>query len=344
MTVQKHAIILMTALLPTTGHTDLIEFAKNIPDTTVHVLINGRAFEPLSGKLRHQAIVEFFHNNVDVRLSMRDNAPQNPEEMKTGFWDWWKDEINSNFPEVSQWDYVVASETYGENVATILNAQFIPYDIERFNNNVKSSPVRYDLWNEWSQVLPVARENLMFKAVMFGQESVGKTTLSRAVAETLDCRWIPEWARPYLETVGEELSLQKMENIHHGQAALQKTFFEKATSPALILDTDLFSTIGYYRIMGAEVPERLINDALTLSSNIYYILPDNIPLVKDPLRYGGDRRESSMAFWINLLEEFHQNYSIVPLANIEDKTNWISDDIRIKFSERTKSLKTFQRT
>lgn len=344
MNNQKHAIILMTALLPTTGHADIIEFSKNIPNTTTHILINGRTFEPLSGELRKLAILEFFNNEIDVRLSMKDNAPQNPDEMKVGFWEWWKEEINENFPEVERWDYVVASETYGEKVAECLNAQFLPYDIERTNNTVKSTDVRNDLWNQWDNILPVVRENLMLKTVMFGQESVGKTTLSKAVAEDLNSRWLVEWARPYLETMGEELSLQKMSNIHQGQAALQKTFFKKASSPILILDTDLFSTIGYYRIMGEEVPSSLIEDANRLSSDFYYILPDDIPLIKDPLRYGGDKRESNKNFWINILEEFNQEYVIVPSCSVQQKEEWISDHIKQRFSDRIKNIVDFQRT
>lgn len=344
MTNQKHAIILMTALLPTTGHTDIIEFAKNLPNTTVHVLINGRTFEPLSGELRRDSIFKFFHNDLDIQLSIKDDAPQNPGDMKEGFWNWWKNEINQNFPEVHNWDYVVASESYGENVAKSLNAQFIPYDIERFNNNAKGTSVRLDIWNEWESILPYVREKLMFKAAMFGQESVGKTTLSKIVAENLNSRWIVEWARPYLETVGEDLSLQKMSNIHHGQAALQKTFFKRASTPALILDTDLFSTIGYYRIMREEIHSSLIEDAKRLSSNIYYILPDDIPLVKDPLRYGGDKRESNMGFWIELLEEFGQEYVIVPSGSISEKSAWISADIKNQFEQQIHQLKSFNRS
>ena len=343
MTDKKTAIILMTALLPTTGHTDLIEFAQNIPNTDAYVLINGRSFEPLSGETRLRSIKEFFHHSINIKLSMNDAAPQNPEDMKNGFWEWWKNEINTNFPNVKNWDYVVASEIYGKKVAESLDAQFIPYDIERLNNNTKSTNVRKDLWNEWNKILPAIRQELAIKAVMFGQESVGKTTLSKKVSETLNSRMLVEWARPYLETVGEELSLQKMSNIHHGQASLQHMFFKKAETPSIVLDTDLFSSIGYYRIMNEKEPDELVNDAMKLSSDIYYILPDTIPFVEDILRYGGNERESTMNFWIELLEEFEQNYVIVPDGSVEEKTLWITDDIRQRFGLKTKDLVIFNR-
>jgi hypothetical protein len=38
---------------------------------------------------------------------------------------------------------------------------------------------------------------------------------------------------------------------------------------------------------------------------------DQIPFEADPLRYGGDKRESGMQYWIDLLEEFKLPYYVV---------------------------------
>lgn len=343
----KNAIILMTALLPTTGHSDLINFAKMLPDTKVHVLVNDRTFEPIPGTLRVKALKEevfdSFTNNVVIKNSTNDHAPQNPSDMINGFWRWWKEEINRNFPEVIHWDYVVASEPYGINVAHSLNAEFIPYDISRSHNKTKGSIVRDDIWKEWNSVLPVIRRNFLYKAVLFGQESVGKTTISSEISKSMNIPWVVEYARPYLEEVGEDLSMQKMSNIHAGQKALQEILSYKATHPALVFDTDLFSTIGYYRIMKQSAPPELIKDALNFKADMYYILPDNIPLVKDPLRYGGEKRESSQSFWIELLEEFSQKYIIVPEGSIEEKKEWISQNIILRFKEKTENIRNFLR-
>lgn len=343
----KNAIILMTALVPTTGHSDLIEFAQHLPNTKVHVLINSRSFEPLDGELRVEALEDAVFdkklNNVVIRGSLNDTAPQNPEDMSEGFWEWWKNEINTNFPEVKQWDYVVASEHYGKNIADILEAEFIPYDIERVHNNTKSTLVRQNIWENWMNILPVVRREFQYRIVLFGQESVGKTTLSKSVSESLGVPWLVEYARPYLHEVGEDLSMQKMSNIHAGQKSLQEMFFTKASTPAIVLDTDLFSTVGYYRIMGEKVPEELINDALRLSADMYFVLPDDIPLVKDPQRYGGDKRESDTQFWIDLLEEFDQPYTIVSSGSVEEKTAWIADCIRNGVEAKTKSVREFVR-
>lgn len=338
----------MTALLPTTGHADLIKFAASLPDSRVHVLISGRTFEPLSSLYRWQDLHDHFKGylNVNIQHSVRDAAPQNPEDMPDGFWRWWRDEINEVFPEAGgHWKYVVASEPYGQQVADSLDARFMPYDIARQLNPSRGTDTRSDPWMYWDNILPETRSRFLMKATMFGQESVGKTTMSRLVSAELGVNWIPEYARPYLETVGEEVTLEAMENIHAGQAALQSSSFMRAAHPALILDTDLFSTVGYYEIMEvADVPEDCINDALRLASDIYYVLPDDIPFEPDILRYGGDHRESETSFWIDLLKKFGQTYEIVPAGLSQDhKVKWIAADIRKRFDQNFESLKNFQR-
>lgn len=337
-------IILMTALLPTTGHADLIRFAQSIPQSQVYVLINGRDHEPFPTDLRVDAFKEHFTGNVVIKGSVVNHAPQNPEDMVDGFWKWWADEINVNFPEVNTWDYVVASEPYGAQVALSLNAEFLPYDIARSLNPVKGTKIREDLRGEWSNILPEFRTHLQYRAVMFGQESVGKTTISRLVAERLSSTWAMEYARPYLEEVGAELSMNKMEHIHIGQAALQSMIRKSAVTPFAVFDTDLFSTVGYYRIYDeGRVPQQCIDSALELSADMYYVLPDTIPFVSDILRYGGHERETDTQFWVSLLEEYELPYVVVPSGSIEDKVEFIVSHMLTGFIDKTRSIKEFER-
>lgn len=343
----KNALVLMTALIPTTGHADLVKFAANLPETKVHVLINGRSFEPYSTEDRAADLSRHFdqYENVQINYSIVDDAPQNPEDMPEGFWKWWKNEVNRNFPAVKgEWNYVVASEPYGANVASTLDAEFLSYDLERVLNRARGAVVRSNLWGNWKEIIPETRQNLQLKAVMFGQESVGKTTISKAVSESLNADWIPEYARPYLETVGSEITDQKMLNIYAGQSALQLKAYKESRRPALIMDTDLFSTVGYYEIMHVESkPEGLITNAKALAGDIYYLLPDDVPFEVDPLRYGGDTRESDMKLWEDLLKEFNLDFVEVPRGDLNFKVKWICDDIRRRFEDRVKNIKEFER-
>lgn len=338
----KHTIIVMTALVPTTGHADLIRFAVNIPNTHTHVLINGRTFEPAETQQRVEALREHFHDiqTLTIKGSVNDEAPQNPED-HTKFWEWWKTEINSNFPGVD-WDYVVAAEPYGEPLAETLEAEFIPYDLQRELNPTRGTTVRGNLWEQWGNVLPEYHEHLNLQTVLFGQESVGKTTISKLVAEQLKSVWVHEYARPYLETVGNEITDQKMLTITYGQAALQKQHRYNPVTPATVYDTDLFSTVGYYKIWGTP-PKVTVDLAEQFKADIYYVLPDDVPFEVDPLRYGGDKRESTTQFWVDVLEEHDCEYVVVPEGLLADKVKYITEDIKHRFEQKNRDISLFQR-
>ena len=341
----KHAVVLMTALLPTRGHAALCEFAAGFPDTKVWVLINSRSHEPVSGELRVAAVSEALSHlpQVTVRHSLNDLAPQNPAD-HPHFWQWWQEEIDRAFPEVEKaWTYVVASEPYGALVAKSLGAVFMPYDVGRELNPVRGVEARRQAWEAWPQLLPAARRAYQLRATLFGQESVGKTTISKRVAELLEADWLFEYARSYLATVGLAVTVDAMAAIHRGQAAVQHMAFTSAATPALILDTDLFSTVGYYPIMGEQIPETLLHDAHALASDVYYLLGDDAPFVPDPQRYGGDRRESAVAHWEQLLQRENLPYVRVPAGSVEAKAQFIAQDVRRRFEERVVSLATFER-
>lgn len=344
----KNTIVLLTALLPTTGHADLIKFASSITDSKVHVLINGRTFEPVPSLDRWQDLHDHFkhYGNVEVRHSVDDSAPQRPEDMPEGFWEWWKGEINKNFPlALGHWDYVVASESYGQKLAETINADFIPYDISRKNNPIKSTDARRNPWELWSGILPETRKRYKINAVMFGQESVGKTTISKALAKRLNVNWITEYARPYLETFGPELSPKVMDSIHAGQLALQRMNLDNVDHPVLIFDTDLLTTVGSCEALSVCPPsEELLSDARKFAADVYYVLPDDIPFEEDFIRYGEGVRESDKQFWINILENNRQNYKIVPNGlSFEQKVEWIAEDIITSFYAQFIELSIFER-
>lgn len=82
-------------------------------------------------------------------------------------------------------------------------------------------------------------------------------------------------------------------------------------TPFLIQDTDLYTTLGYYRIMGEKEPSYAAKDALKTKSDLYVILdPAGAPFTPDRLRYGIDHRESQLDFWVDLAEEFNLNYVV----------------------------------
>lgn len=205
----------------------------------------------------------------------------------------------------------------------------MPYDLHRTITPVKATPVRHRPIDLFTDMIPEFRKHFVSRVTIFGAESCGKTTLTRELAKYWDAPWLFEWARPYLEAVGADLTRDKMKAIRRGQYALQKSADNLIDSPVIFQDTDLFSTIGYW---GAhpelgEVPHELILDANFTKSNLYLITQSNIPFEEDPLRYGGTERELPDEFWIQMCEDEGLNYKVLTGTSVAARLVEASDHV-----------------
>ena len=328
-----NTIVLMTALVPTVGHLHLIDFAAALAGTgTAHIIVGSMDSEPIHGLTRYTALHTYAnntHNNVIVHHLHRD-VPQNPWEHED-FWNLWAS-IVREFVDVKSTDYFVASELYGLDMAKVLGCTFMPCDIARQTMPVKGTNVREDLFKNFHLIAPTFQHNIRKTVTIFGAESCGKTTMTKMLSKHLDGWFVPEWAREYLETVGSELTQDKMRAIVTGQSALQRSVQTLHGKPFIFQDTDLFSTLGYYRLWGNGTEKDIYSvtsKALWNKSDMYIVMNDKIPFEADPLRYGGDKRESSTQYWIELLEEFNLPYHEVmatdKLGQFLDTTSFIQE-------------------
>jgi HTH-type transcriptional repressor of NAD biosynthesis genes len=316
------AFILMTALPPTKGHRNLIRFGASLR-VPVEVIVCTQNHEPYAYE-RFEAIKTFVdHEFSEYRATARhlhQSLQQDPEA--PGFWDMWVSIMKSYGAEPGV--YYVTSEAYGKTMAEKMDGIFMPYDPERKLYYTKATRIREDLPKYFHDILPEFQHNLRTNVVVFGAESTGKTTLSEKLSDAVNGHWLFEWARPYLETAGPEINIDSMKAIWRGQRALQdhsKFLYDK---PFAIFDTDLFSTVGYWEqphwseALG-PVPEQLVKDALERKADLYIITKSNIPFEVDPIRYGGDRRESPDEFWIGIAEKYDLNYLVLEESALEDR-------------------------
>lgn len=310
---------------PTKGHINLVEFASHVGDN-YEVILMTQPHEPMVWQ-RYAALDAAFPDNV---RHINRALPQDPEV--PGFWDLWTrimvDEVG-----VTSRDYIVASEPYGQRLADITGATFVPYDPYREITPVKATNVRLDPVHGFDKIAPTFQPYLRQNVTIFGAESTGKTTLARLLAHDLNGHFFMEWARPYLETCGSDITTESMTDIWRGQAALQRharqspLFVDK---PFNFFDTDLYSTVGYWEFphwaptIGAP-PDGLYQDADALRSDLYIVCPSNIPFEEDPLRYGGDKREGSDEYWISVAKDHGLDYVVLESDNLEDRVEEASE-------------------
>lgn len=320
--------ILMTAMPPTKGHLNLIRFGASLDENaTVNVLVCTQPGEPFFMErfrsLRSAALkmnmpyMRYLTAPVKIHHLHR-TLPQDPST--EGFWETW-DEIMTYYG-CKPGDTFVTSEPYGATLAERMDSKFMPYDPERKLYYAKATQIREHMVDYFHDILPEFQENLRTKITVFGAESTGKTTLSEKLSDEINGHWLFEYARPYLETVGPEITIDSMEAIWKGQLAIQRHAKFLVDKPFVVQDTDLFSTIGYWEQPHWEaelgpVPRQLIKDAFAEKSDLYIITRSNIPFEEDPIRYGGDHRESPDEYWIALAEKYRLNYIV-----LEEESLW----------------------
>jgi HTH-type transcriptional regulator, transcriptional repressor of NAD biosynthesis genes len=311
---------LMTAMPPTKGHIGLIQWMNDLPVRRSHVVVCTQPGEPYA-KERFEA-VKAEARKISHRIFVHHVHQELPEDPESeGFWEFWWNLMKhgrQNWWGVSMepGDFFVSSEAYGAKLAQGINAVFMPYDPGRELISTKATAVRNDMLRNFADIAPAFQHNLRTTATIFGAESTGKTTLSKEVAGLLGTHWLFEWARPYLETVGPEITKEKMHAIWAGQGATQRHGWDFYDKPYMVQDTDLFSTVGYWDQPHWEselgpVPEFLIDDAIRLKSDLYIITRSNIGFEPDPIRYGGDHRESPDSYWISIAEKYDLNYVVL---------------------------------
>jgi NadR type nicotinamide-nucleotide adenylyltransferase len=315
--------VLMTSMPPTKGHGNLIRFASEygrVIGQNVKVILCTQPNEPFVRE-RYLAVSRFANEMSNVKtVWMNDTIEQNPEA--PGFWDMWKNILRKRG--AVDGDTYIASEPYGAAVADHMQGRFIPYDPYRELYPCKATTVRHDLEVYWDNIMPNFASELTATVTIFGAESTGKTTLAKKLSRTVDSHFVFEYARPYLENRINEITVETMTDIWQGQLAVQRCAKFWTPEPWIIQDTDLYSTVGYWQFphwqdsIGSP-PVGLLEDAHHTKSDLYLITKSNIPFEPDPLRYGGDVREGSDEYWINIAQKHRLNYKVLESDDINDR-------------------------
>lgn len=307
---------------PSKGHQFFIDFARSHPEIEqTHVIVCSLDSESIPGKDRADALRQHyaFDDNTYIYLHHGD-MPQYPEEAEN-FWDQWRNLILSYIDVAKDGsDIVFASEAYGERLAKELNCRFIPVDIQRQTIDISATRIRNNPLEHFDNILPEFRTRYITQVSFVGAESCGKTTTSRDLAARFNAYWLPEYARGYLDHKGAELDDQKMQDIAEGQIAIERAAAGYSDKPYVFKDTDLLTCLGWRRRYNLDEPQWLVDAFRATQSHLYLLLDEDIPFTQDPLRYGGDHRETDSAFWEQILKDYGVAYEKISGLDYADRT------------------------
>src|SRR5207244_7794100 len=125
-------------------------------------------------------------------------------------------------------DYVLASEDYGEKLAEVLGATFVPVDRARVAVPVSATEIRANPSATWPFLPRCVRPYFVRRVCVVGPESTGKSTLAARLAASLDTVHVPEYARALLEAHDGRLEALDIPKIARGQLASEDALARSA--------------------------------------------------------------------------------------------------------------------
>lgn len=154
----------------------------------------------------------------------------------------------------------------------------------------------------------------IFKVVVTGPESTGKTMLTEALAAALNIGWVPEFARYYIAHLGRPYERNDLKMIGLGQKNWEKwhtqLFSHSAEQQVLLCDTDwtVLQIWEQYRFQPEGDFEWQKGYGPYQNADLYLLCAPDFPWQPDPLREHPEEREILFSMYENLLREREARY------------------------------------
>jgi NadR type nicotinamide-nucleotide adenylyltransferase len=151
----------------------------------------------------------------------------------------------------------------------------------------------------------------IYKVVITGPESTGKTSLAKRLASRFNTEWIPEYARDYIASLNRKYNYEDIEHIAREQVRREKYFIRSAKG-YLFYDTWLIVTKVWFIVVYGHYPA-WIDEAIRSSGiDLFLVCNTDIPWVKDPVREnGGENRELLLGMYVDEIDSLRIPWKLV---------------------------------
>ena len=143
----------------------------------------------------------------------------------------------------------------------------------------------------------------MFKVVVTGPESTGKTEICKFLAASFDAAFIPEYAREYVTSLNRPYTFEDVEKIARVQVN-QLWQHRKEKLPILFLDTYLIITKVWFREVFGMVPDWIDHSLEDAGIDLFLLCYYDIDWIPDPVRENPGPRRAFL--YESYLEEIKQ--------------------------------------
>lgn len=146
------------------------------------------------------------------------------------------------------------------------------------------------------------------KIVVIGPECTGKSTLSAWLATHYNTRWVPEYAREFLEKLDRPYEEPDLLAIARGQLQLEDVALREAKD-ILICDTNLYVIKIWSEFKFGRCHPEILEAIATRPYDLYLLSYVDVPWEEDPQREHPDNREE--LYQIYLAEMKNQSVPFV---------------------------------
>jgi nicotinamide riboside kinase len=130
----------------------------------------------------------------------------------------------------------------------------------------------------------------IIRIALVGPESTGKSSLSAQLANHYRTRWVPEYARSFLEARGGAyaeadlwpIAAEQLQSIHRAEQAMKK---EKSVQPLpLFIDTELHVMRIWSEFVFHRCDDRILKALADQPVDAFLLCDTDLPWQPDPLR------------------------------------------------------------
>ena len=155
-----------------------------------------------------------------------------------------------------------------------------------------------------------ATEHLLKKICIIGPECTGKTELSKFLADHFKTAWVEEYARAYLNKLGNPYNQADLTKIAHGQLRMEDEWLNESNK-IMICDTNLIVIKVWSEHKYGNCDKEILQRMAERKYDLYLLTNIDIPWQDDPQREHPDKREY---FWNIYKKEVEQTK--VPFVEI----------------------------
>lgn len=167
----------------------------------------------------------------------------------------------------------------------------------------------------------------MKKILITGPESTGKSSLAKALAESCNTRWVPEYARLWLEQNGADYQEGDLLQIAKGQLHLED-FHAAHANEYLFCDTGMLVMKVWSEFKYGRCHPWILDQWAKRSYDYYLLCGIDTPWEADPFRENQNERAELFAMYQAELEVAGKQY-ITLIGSLRERLEIVRDVLSI---------------